>query len=219
MVTKKKCSKCGRTWGIAKRMCTCGNTLAKTKVSSKPKVDRKCPLKQCSTCGEYWATNQRMCTCDNDMICDVSKNKKSTKRKRVYNCSTCGQVKGIGHVCPKKPSRMLPDRVAKKKSSSLDEICADVPHATQSDKTPLRPKIRRPLCGVCKLRNKLSTFSKQCISKSVQQAKTDLAVIEQQDASQFQQLRVWPSVIGSRQATGSSTSSKTSTSFSRFPHI
>ena len=66
-MVKKSCDRCGLQWGLAKRCCTCGNSLILTKKNRCKKPQKQCsataPLKICSECGLQWSTSKRKCTC------------------------------------------------------------------------------------------------------------------------------------------------------------
>ena len=191
MVTKN-CSKCGITWPVAKRWCTCGQDLRKSKdAQHKP---RRRPKKACTECGKLWSCNKSLCSCGNRMITNSKKRKRGSWDH--YKCGVCGRQKTRGgHACTT-PSLVLPPRAAKISTNYLeepappcepsdnesqndtrapDELDAPAPPREPDDTTPPRPVMTRLLCGVCKLRMQLEKLSK---STNIDSLKTQLQDIQ-----------------------------------------
>lgn len=174
---KKQCPACTREWGIAKKVCSCGNALW-SKQSRRPVVTSRRPSRKlCPECGITWATNQMWCTCGHSF--------RSRPKKRKYNprgnqsCSKCGLVRK-GHICQATRSREpRPSRVAAPIDVGVqppDHASAPKANLEAGEQTPARPSKSAVRCGVCSLQIHISRLTEQCTATT---GNTDFAKIKQ----------------------------------------
>lgn len=196
-MVKKSCDRCGLQWGLAKRCCTCGNSLILMKKNRCKKPQKQCsataPLKICSECGLQWSNSKRKCTCGHAMV-SLPSTPMTTKRKRVrtFNCcSGCGLRLGKSHTCASKSVRKTPDRSAKKKTpkSCNDDDSSGELKGNVSRRAD-RPK-RLFGCGVCSLHNAITSLTNMCTSsskKNVHQIKLALQGVEDEARIQIEKI-------------------------------
>ena len=173
---KKQCRKCGKTWGIVKKVCTCGNELCATNNITQNEDANE---KECPKCHLKWQNAKRFCTCGHTF--STGKRKASSPFViRSQKCRVCGADRK-GHVCQRKPesarlqSLRSPGAVTPKKKSSSQSLSPSTPLSAQKP-------ARRVKCVACSIGKSIVQLVKNCDASevNVKTLETDLNKLQDQ---------------------------------------